>query len=65
MLRSGGLEALSKLVINSLNKNIIKHGTWAISNLCRGKPLPDFQFTKVAIPVLIKAMTNESDHEIL
>ena len=30
-----------------------------------GKPLPDYNYTKVAIPVLIKVMTNETDKEIL
>lgn len=57
VLFNGGLKALSDLVINSFNKNIIKHGTWAISNLCRGKPLPQYEYTHVAIPVLIKVMT--------
>lgn len=65
VLREGGLLNLSELVINSMNKNIIKHGTWAISNLCRGKPLPSFEYTKAAIPVLVKMQATESDQEIL
>ncbi len=54
-----------------MDKNIIKHGTWAISNLCRGtlfnkwKPLPKFERFKTAIPVLIKMQAQETDDEIL
>lgn len=65
VLDQNGLVNLSELVINSMNKNIIKHGTWAISNLCRGKPLPEFERTKTAIPVLIKMQAQETDDEIL
>jgi hypothetical protein len=36
VLSCGGLENLSQLVYNSDNPNIVKNGTWAISNLCRG-----------------------------
>lgn len=51
--------------MNSNNKNILKNGSWAISNLCRGKPLPQFSYTKVSIPVFIKLISNETDFEIL
>ena len=36
VLKMGGLINLCELVISTINRNIIKHGTWAISNLCRG-----------------------------
>lgn len=65
VLKLGGLVNLSEIVYSSMNKNIIKHGTWSISNLCRGKPLPDFQYTKVAIPVLVKMLAVDHDNEIL
>lgn len=51
--------------MNSNNQNIIKHGTWAISNLCRGKPLPMYKYTQVAGPVLVKMMNEQQDSEIL
>jgi importin subunit alpha-6/7 len=65
ILQADGLTKLSNLVLKSNIKNIIKHGTWAVSNLCRGKPLPSFTYTQIAIPVLVKAITVESDFEIL
>lgn len=71
MLKSGGLDNLQRLVMGTSNRNIIKHGTWAMSNLCRGKmiilgkPLPDYQYTYVAVPALVKVMCEETDPEIL
>ena len=65
ILRAQGMEFLIKIVMDSTNKNTIKHGTWAISNLCRGRPLPKFELTKNAIPVLCKVIIEETDTEPL
>lgn len=27
-------------------ENIVKHGAWALSNLCRGNPLPKYDNVK-------------------
>jgi importin subunit alpha-6/7 len=56
ILKYGGLTHLIKIVDESNNKNTIKHGTWAISNLCRGRPLPKFDQVKFAIPILAKML---------
>lgn len=42
ILKANGLDPLIKIITTTNNKNTIKHGTWALSNLCRGRPLPDF-----------------------
>ena len=47
------------------NKDTIKIGTWAISHLCRGKPLPDFEQVKEAIPILARVVIKEEDQEVL
>lgn len=36
VLEQGGLVSLCNLVFKSDKLNITKHGTWSISNLCRG-----------------------------
>lgn len=51
--------------MNTNNKSIVKNGSWTISNLCRGKPVPAFNYTKVAIPVFVKLISIETDIEIL
>lgn len=65
ILNCGGLKPLIHIIENSENKNTIKHGTWAISNLCRGKPLPDFELVKDAIPILARVIMKEDDLEVL
>jgi importin subunit alpha-1 len=52
ILKCGGLDPLLHIISTSNNKSTIKHGTWALSNLCRGRPLPKFELVKKAIPVL-------------
>ena len=44
ILREGGLQNLIAIVSNTniADKNIIKHIAWALSNLCRGTPLPKY-----------------------
>lgn len=37
---------------NSSVSYIVEHGLWALSNLCRGDPMPRFEFIKEALPVL-------------
>ena len=65
ILNCGGIKPLIKILQTTENKNTIKHGTWALSNLCRGKPLPDFEQVKEAIPILASVVIKEEDPEVL
>ncbi len=65
ILKLGGLPPLRYIVDNTTNKVITKHGTWAISNLCRGKPLPDLALVEEAIPTLANVIQRESDVDVL
>lgn len=56
ILKFNGLEPLIKIIETTSNKNTVKHGTWALSNLCRGRPLPKFELVKNAIPTLAKVL---------
>lgn len=43
ILKAGGLNSLIHIVDNPQTDDLlVKHGCWAISNLCRGSPLPKF-----------------------
>jgi len=59
------LDPLLQIVNTTNNKAIIKHGTWAISNLCRGKPLPELKMVEAAIPTLSAVIQKESDLDVL
>ena len=65
ILNCGGIKPLIKILQITDDKNTIKHGTWALSNLCRGKPLPYFEQVKEAIPILASVAIKEDDPEVL
>ncbi len=54
ILREGGLINLIKIVQNPSIKDqhIIQQTAWAMTNLCRGTPLPKYEYIKAAIPIL-------------
>ncbi len=54
---------LLNLLQNSHDKiSLMRNGTWALSNLCRGKPCPDFKFVAEALPMLSQ-LINVNDDE--
>ncbi|CAD8136216.1 unnamed protein product [Paramecium pentaurelia] len=65
ILRVGGVDPLITIIQNAQNKNTIKHCTWSLSNLCRGKPIPEFKYVKNALPVFCKVIIDETDPEVL
>lgn len=67
IIRSAGLINLVEVVDRTTDETLIKHGCWALSNLCRGSPLPKYDLIKSAIPVLCRAIAKSrvTDREIL
>eukprot|EP01063_Lacrimia_lanifica_P033548 TRINITY_DN599_c0_g1_i1.p1 TRINITY_DN599_c0_g1~~TRINITY_DN599_c0_g1_i1.p1 ORF type:complete len:515 (+),score=216.44 TRINITY_DN599_c0_g1_i1:55-1599(+) len=43
----------------------LRTATWAMTNLCRGKPIPQFHLIKGAIPVFAQMLMQSSDEEML
>jgi importin subunit alpha-1 len=58
IIRAGGLINLVGVVGNSNDPTLVKHGCWALSNLCRGTPLPKYDNVKLGIPALCKAIAS-------
>ena len=56
ILKSGGLEPLVRLIQNTTDKVMIKQGAWALSNLCRGSPLPKYEFVKSAVATICQVV---------
>ena len=50
-------EALNKIAALILQAppgtSFVKNASWALSNLCRGRPQPDYNLVRRAIPTLI------------
>lgn len=58
ILRHGGLRNLVTVVRQLNDDALIKHCCWALSNLCRGTPLPKYDAVQEAIPILCKAIAS-------
>lgn len=58
ILRAGGLHNLATVVKQLNDDTLIKHCCWALSNLCRGTPLPKYDAVHEAIPILCKAIAH-------
>jgi len=65
ILQHNGLQLLINCVENTTKASMTKNGSWAISNLCRGKPPPAFEMIKDAIPILAKVVMEHHDTELL
>lgn len=44
--------------------SMLRNATWTLSNFCRGKPQPDFELIKPALPTLAR-LVHSSDEEVL
>ncbi len=58
---------LANLILNithSSSRSMRRNATWALSNFCRGKPQPDIELVKDALPIL-KWLINLDDDEVL
>eukprot|EP00179_Madagascaria_erythrocladioides_P001573 CAMPEP_0198318622 /NCGR_PEP_ID=MMETSP1450-20131203/7911_1 /TAXON_ID=753684 ORGANISM="Madagascaria erythrocladiodes, Strain CCMP3234" /NCGR_SAMPLE_ID=MMETSP1450 /ASSEMBLY_ACC=CAM_ASM_001115 /LENGTH=593 /DNA_ID=CAMNT_0044021941 /DNA_START=42 /DNA_END=1824 /DNA_ORIENTATION=- len=64
VLRHDALRHVLLLLITPSRNSLKRNATWTLSNLCRGKPAPEFSQLKDAIPVLVSLLDN-SDEDIL
>jgi len=58
------IDVLNQALV-SKNEEFIKQGTWALSNLCSGRPLPDYEMVADATPVLCRVVQEVTDIEVL
>eukprot|EP01119_Soliformovum_irregulare_P022265 TRINITY_DN7587_c0_g1_i2.p1 TRINITY_DN7587_c0_g1~~TRINITY_DN7587_c0_g1_i2.p1 ORF type:complete len:535 (-),score=75.80 TRINITY_DN7587_c0_g1_i2:437-2011(-) len=66
VLASGALPSLIELcnVDQQGPITMIRYATWAISNLCRGRPQPNFESVKLALPTLAQLLQH-TDEQVL
>lgn len=61
----GAVDLLVKLLNRTIDESIVKQGLWALSNLCRGKPLPAFSKIYKAIEPLVNAIKTQTDMDTI
>jgi len=60
VISCGIVPPLLTLLTQCQQLNMLRNATWTLSNLCRGKPLPEFEYLAPSIPVLAQLiMTND------
>eukprot|EP00735_Rhodelphis_limneticus_P006324 TRINITY_DN18714_c0_g1::TRINITY_DN18714_c0_g1_i1::g.20471::m.20471 TRINITY_DN18714_c0_g1::TRINITY_DN18714_c0_g1_i1::g.20471 ORF type:complete len:531 (+),score=204.84,sp/Q9SLX0/IMA1B_ORYSJ/60.04/0.0,Arm/PF00514.18/1.8e+02,Arm/PF00514.18/1.3e-10,Arm/PF00514.18/2.8e-12,Arm/PF00514.18/3.2e-10,Arm/PF00514.18/2.2e-07,Arm/PF00514.18/3.6e-08,Arm/PF00514.18/2.3e-12,Arm/PF00514.18/2.3e-11,Arm/PF00514.18/6.2e-06,HEAT_2/PF13646.1/0.058,HEAT_2/PF13646.1/3.3e-08,HEAT_2/PF13646.1/0.00023,HEAT_2/PF13646.1/0.00 len=64
VLEAGCLDPLLRLLFSSPKITLLRNATWTLSNFCRGKPQPQFETVRVALPVLAHLVYNQ-DEEVL
>lgn len=52
ILNQGGMIAVIKKMETAKNQTQLKVFAWAISNLCRGQPPPNYDLVKIAVKIL-------------
>lgn len=64
LLQLGAMELLLKETGENIPPSLRRNVVWSISNLCRGKPAPPFEFILPAVPVLANLL-NSSDPNVI
>lgn len=61
VLSNGALGPLLQLCEPHASLSLIRNATWAVSNLCRGKPQPQFDAVAACLPVLAQLVWSRDD----
>jgi len=64
VLQHGIMGPLLQNLMESTKLSVLRNATWTLSNLCRGKPQPPFEYVSPALPTLARLIYS-TDQEIL
>lgn len=64
VLGHGALVSLLAQFNEHAKLSMLRNATWTLSNFCRGKPQPQFEQTKAALPILAR-LIHSNDEEVL
>mmetsp|Transcript_19747 Transcript_19747/g.50133 ORF Transcript_19747/g.50133 Transcript_19747/m.50133 type:complete len:532 (+) Transcript_19747:94-1689(+) len=61
VLKAGAMTNIVYCLANTENLSMLRNGTWTLSNLCRGKPGPQFEAVRECIPLLANLLRHTDD----
>jgi len=64
VLQSGAMQPLLMQLHQNSKLSMLRNATWTLSNFCRGKPQPDFEMVRPALPTLAQLIFSP-DEEVL
>lgn len=66
IINQGAVDPISNLLMQAEpGSSFLRNASWTLSNLCRGRPPPDFERIRRAIPALGKTLVENDKNEIL
>jgi len=66
VINSGALDRIAIVLDNALpGTSFMRNASWALSNLCRGRPQPQYHLVQRAIPSLIKVLVENDKEDII
>ena len=66
VLHSGALQKIAIVLDQAVpGTSFMRNASWALSNLCRGRPQPDYNLVRHAIPTLIKVLVENDKEDII
>lgn len=64
VLQNGAMQPLLMQLHQNSKLSMLRNATWTLSNFCRGKPQPDFELVRPALPTLAQLIFSP-DEEVL
>lgn len=64
VLQAGAMQPLLQQLHQNSKLSMLRNATWTLSNFCRGKPQPDFDMVRPALPTLSQLIFSP-DEEVL
>lgn len=64
VLQEGAMQPLLMQLHQNSKLSMLRNATWTLSNFCRGKPQPDFEMVRPALPTLAQLIFSP-DEEVL